>query len=62
MKYRLRNGRIVSEGDYVQVRLTPRIIGYLKSINGLFDYPEEGVHMSGIDNLVDTLEQILKDK
>lgn len=35
MKYKLRNGRIVEDGEYVQVKLTPRIINYLKSINAL---------------------------
>ena len=28
MKYKLNNGRIVEDGDYVQVKLTPRMINF----------------------------------
>lgn len=41
MKYKLNNGRIVEEGDYVQVKLTPRMIEYFKKLGVLFPYKEE---------------------
>ena len=41
MKYQLKSGRIVKEGDYVQVKLTPRMIKYFKKLGVLFPYKEE---------------------
>ena len=41
MKYQLKSGRIVKEGDYVQVKLTPRMIEYFKKLGVLFTYKEE---------------------
>ena len=41
MKYQLKSGRIVKEGDYVQVKLTPRMIEYFKKLGVLFPYKEE---------------------
>lgn len=41
MKYKLKSGRIVKEGDYVQVKLTPRIIEYFKKLGVLIPYKEE---------------------
>lgn len=41
MKYQLKSGRIVEDGDYVQVKLTPRMIEYFKKLGVLFPYKEE---------------------
>lgn len=41
MKYQLKSGRIVKEGEYVQVKLTPRMIEYFKKLRVLFPYKEE---------------------
>lgn len=41
MKYQLKSGRIVKEGEYVQVKLTPRTIEYFKKLGVLFPYKEE---------------------
>lgn len=41
MKYQLKSGRIVKEGEYVQVKLTPRMIEYFKKLGVLFPYKEE---------------------
>lgn len=41
MKYQLKSGRIVNEGDYVPVKLTPRMIEYFKKLGVLFPYKEE---------------------
>ena len=41
MKYQLKSGRIVKEGDYVQVKLTPRMIECFKKLGVLFPYKEE---------------------
>lgn len=41
MKYQLKSGRIVKDGDYVQVKLTPRMIEYFKKLGVLFPYKEE---------------------
>ena len=30
MKYKLKNGRVVNDRDYVQVKLTPRMINYFE--------------------------------
>lgn len=30
MKYKLKNGRVVNDRDYVQVKLTPRMIEFFK--------------------------------
>ena len=41
MKYQLKSGRIVKGGEYVQVKLTPRMIEYFKKLGVLFPYKEE---------------------
>ena len=41
MKYQLKSGRIVKEGDYIQVKLTSRMIEYFKKLGVLFPYKEE---------------------
>ena len=41
MKYQLKSGRIVKDGEYVQVKLTPRMIEYFKKLGVLFPYKEE---------------------
>ena len=41
MKYQLKSGRIVKEGDYVQVKLAPRMIEYFTKLGVLFPYKEE---------------------
>lgn len=38
MKYQLKSGRIVEEGDYVQVKLTPRMIKYFEELKLLSPY------------------------
>lgn len=41
MKYKLNNGRIVEDGDYVQVKLTSRMIKFFKEIGVLHDYKDD---------------------
>ena len=41
MKYQLRSGRIVKEGDYIPVKLTPRRIELFKKLGELSPYKEE---------------------
>ena len=41
MKYQLKSGRIVKEGEYVQVKLTPRMIKNNKKLGVLFPYKKE---------------------
>ena len=41
MKYKLKSGRVVNEGDYVQVKLTPRMIKFFKEIGVLHDYKDD---------------------
>ena len=41
MKYQLKSGRIVKEGDYVQVKLTPRMIEFFKIVGALSPDKEE---------------------
>lgn len=53
MKYQLKSGRIVEDGDYVQVKLTPRMIEYFKKLRVLFPYKEEDY------NFIDELFNIL---
>ena len=51
MKYKLKNGRVVNDGDYVQVKLTPRMIKFFKEIGVLHDYK---------DNFIDDLMNLFK--
>ena len=53
MKYKLNSGRVVEDGDYVQVKLTPRMIEYFKKLGVLFPYKEEDY------NFIDELFNIL---
>lgn len=41
MKYQLKNGRIVNEGDYVEVKLTPRMIKYFEELHLLTPYEDD---------------------
>lgn len=41
MKYKLKSGRVVEDGDYVQVKLTPRMIKFFKEIGVLHDYKDD---------------------
>ena len=41
MKYKLNNGRIVEDGDYVQVKLTPRMIKFFKELGVLHEYKDD---------------------
>ena len=41
MKYKLKSGRIVTEGDYVQVKLTPRMINFFKELGVLQEYKDD---------------------
>ena len=55
MKYQLKSGRIVEDGDYVQVKLTPRMIEYFKKLEVLFPYKKEDY------NFIDKLFNILSE-
>lgn len=56
MKYQLRNGRIVKDGEYVQVKLTPRMVKYFKSIGALTELPDTSTTADDFDfvNLLNT--------
>lgn len=41
MKYKLKTGRIVEKGDFVQVKLTDKTIKFFKELGLLGDYIEE---------------------
>ena len=41
MKYKLKSGRIVEDGDYVQVKLTPRMIKFFKELGVLHEYKDD---------------------
>ena len=41
MKYKLKSGRVVEDGDYVQVKLTPRMINFFKELGVLQEYKDD---------------------
>lgn len=51
MKYKLKSGRVVEDGDYVQVKLTPRMINFFKELGVLHEYK---------DDFIDDLMNLLK--
>lgn len=51
MKYKLKSGRVVNEGDYVQVKLTPRMIKFFRELGVLQEYK---------DNFIDNFMNLLK--
>ena len=51
MKYKLKNGRVVNDGDYVQVKLTPRMINYFKELGLLTPYKEDNDFVTELFNL-----------
>ena len=51
MKYKLKSGRVVEDGDYVQVKLTPRMINFFKELGVLQEYK---------DDFIDDLMNLLK--